>query len=351
MSTEQSIMAVIRAARPSFRSRHDRVAFAIHAAFLSAGYVLNSTGAAAFSDDALSASSSADEVGIDNWNEVEDNYAFVYSHPEKGSKKVLVKSLVMNDKLLVDALLEGDSQPLHLEVNVGEYVEDNGGMNYGSQFKNMRKLVADVNDKILDMLEISCYILFGSKKISRDDRDRPSIGVVHAEDPHISPPTSGFVVPPIPPKPPPLEKAPGPRPYIATRSSNFCCFLHSMNVANFERDHYFNCPLGDFKLFVFFLIMNTSIHCYTFVPNFCRGDFGGGSMLVGPQDPRFFGGRSGEPGLPGGQPGVPRGARFDPYGPPGLPGSEPGHFVRNPRRRGGGTHPDLHHFHDGSDFI
>lgn len=50
------------------------------------------------------------------WNEVEDYYAFLYSRHEKGSKKVSVKCLAMNDKLHVDALKEGDSEPLHLEV-------------------------------------------------------------------------------------------------------------------------------------------------------------------------------------------------------------------------------------------
>ncbi|EPS59826.1 hypothetical protein M569_14980, partial [Genlisea aurea] len=86
----------------------------------------------------------------------------------------------------------------------------------------------------------------------------------------------------------------------------------------------------------------------------CRGGLGEGSMLVGPGDPRFFGGRSGDIG-PGGLPTgvVPPGARFDPYGPPGVPGFEPNRFARNPRRPGGGggTHPDLQHFHDGYDFI
>lgn len=53
---------------------------------------------------------------MDNWNDVEDNYGFVYSNPDKGSRKVLVKCLVMNDKLLVDVLKEGGSQPLHLEL-------------------------------------------------------------------------------------------------------------------------------------------------------------------------------------------------------------------------------------------
>lgn len=57
-----------------------------------------------------------DEVGMDQWNELDDEYAFVYVNPEKGSKNVLVKCLVMNDKLLVDALADGSSEPVHLEI-------------------------------------------------------------------------------------------------------------------------------------------------------------------------------------------------------------------------------------------
>lgn len=57
-----------------------------------------------------------DEVSVDHWNELNDEYAFVYANPDKGSKKVLVKCLVMNEKLLVHALSEGFSEPLHLEI-------------------------------------------------------------------------------------------------------------------------------------------------------------------------------------------------------------------------------------------
>lgn len=57
-----------------------------------------------------------DEVGIENWNEFEDEYAFVYMNPEKDSKKVLVKCLVMDDKFLVDAVADGGSEPVHLEI-------------------------------------------------------------------------------------------------------------------------------------------------------------------------------------------------------------------------------------------
>jgi len=57
-----------------------------------------------------------DEVSVDNWNELSEEYAFVYANPEKGSEKVLVKCLVMNDKLLVHVLSQGSSEPLSLEI-------------------------------------------------------------------------------------------------------------------------------------------------------------------------------------------------------------------------------------------
>ncbi|KAG9142578.1 hypothetical protein Leryth_011665 [Lithospermum erythrorhizon] len=305
MATEQSVLALIRASRPTFRNHHDKAAFAIHAAFLSAGFVLNATGATASSDDALSTTSSTDEVGIDKWNEFEENYAFIYS---KGAKKVLVKCLVMNDKLMVDALKEGDSEPMHLEINVEDYVRDNGEANYSSQFKNLGKLVADVDSHILNKVNGSPKDASSKQATSSESRglrddDHPNYGYIETD--HRSPfyHPSGVVVPPVPP--------------FGGGSDLF--------------------PEG--------------------VPGMypSRGDFGGsGGMLIGPHDPRFFGGR-GEPGLPGGfhggQPGIPPGVRFDPYGPPSVPGFEPGRFVREPRRPGRGTHPDLEHFDGGDDFI
>ncbi|XP_051114339.1 probable proteasome inhibitor [Andrographis paniculata] len=302
MATEQSMLAVIRAARPSFRNRYDKAAFALHAAFLSAGFVLNATGAAASGDDAL-ASSSSDEVGLDNWNEVEDCYAFVYSSPQKRSKKVLVKCLVMNDKLFVDALEEGDkSQPMHLEINVAEYVGDNGGGNYSSQFKNLGKLAGDINKELLGKLDGISSAGSSSQPSSseanlRDDRGNRPVADVNTEDPYVSPLLSRMVPPVYDPRHSDLLPGPGAGMYPT------------------------------------------------------RGDLGGGSSLIGPHDPMFGIGGGRQPVFPGGQPGVPPGARFDPFGPPGVPGFEPGRFARNPQRPGGGTHPDLHHFHDGADFI
>ncbi|KAK9290693.1 hypothetical protein L1049_008867 [Liquidambar formosana] len=301
MASEKSVMAVIRASRPSFRNNHDKVAFAVHASFLASGYVLAATGPPAFSDTALS-SPSSDEVGIDHWNELDGDYAFVYVNPEN-SKKVLVKCLAINDKLPVDALAEGSSEPVHLELNVGDYVEENLGPNYSGQYKNLDKLVKSLDKEILSKLDGSSSTgssldkpsCSETRQESRRNLNEPGVGVAEPYGPQIYP--TGVVYPPVG-------------------------------------------PIGSSDLFP-----GSGAGIYP-----TRADPGGG-MLLGPNDPRWFGGLGGEPGFPGGQPGVPPGARFDPYGPPGIPGFEPNRFARNPRRPGSGIHPDLEHFGGGSDFI
>lgn len=55
-------------------------------------------------------------MGLDQWNELENEYAFVYANPEKGSKKVLVKCLVINGTLSADAVADGASQNVHCEL-------------------------------------------------------------------------------------------------------------------------------------------------------------------------------------------------------------------------------------------
>ncbi|KAJ0028766.1 hypothetical protein Pint_35302 [Pistacia integerrima] len=149
MADEKSVMAVIRAARPTFRNNHDKLAFLVHASFLASGHVLTATGSSA---DASFSSPSTDEVGLDHWNDLEDNYAFVYINPENGSKKVLVKCLVMGNILVVDALVQGASEPVHLEIDVGQYVEEDGTANYSGQFKNLDKLVKFLDTEILSKL-------------------------------------------------------------------------------------------------------------------------------------------------------------------------------------------------------
>ncbi|GMY14457.1 probable proteasome inhibitor isoform X1 [Fagus crenata] len=298
MANDKSVMAVIRSARPSFRNKYDKVAFAVHATFLASGYVLTATGPPAFANNVLT-SPSTEEVSIDHWNELEDEYGFVYTNPEKDSKKVLVKCLVMNDKFLIDALADGvpdDFEPIHVEINPDDYVGEDGGTNFSTQYKNLDGLVKTLDTQLLSKL-------YGSSQ-----------------------PTSSN-------NPPPSSETSE----TSSRNVNLGVPIHPAGIV-FPPVY----PIGGSDLFP-----GPGAGMYP-----TRGGFGpGGSMLLGPDDPLWLGRIGGDPGFPGGLPGVPPGARFDPYGPPGIPGFEPNRFARAPRRPGSGTHPDLEHFGSGSDFI
>ncbi|GAB2298835.1 hypothetical protein Dimus_032912 [Dionaea muscipula] len=302
MVEEKSVLAVIRASRPNFRNDADKVAFAVHSNFVASGFVLNSTGPPAFSESALS-SPSTEEVGVDRWNEFDDEYAFVYLDPEKGNKKVLVKCLLMGDKLLVDAVSDG-SEATHLEINIDDYVAENAGSNYNTLYKNLGKLISSLDSEILSRLDgpSKSSSKTGSSRSTHQESISSHIDAVINEPQGPRDFPQGVVVPPVHPAgSSDLFPGPGAGMY----------------------------PSGGF------------------------GIGGEGSLLLGPDDPRWFGGRGGQPGFPGGGLNVPPGARFDPYGPPGIPGFEPSRFTRFPRRPGGGIHPDLEHLGsgNGADYI
>ncbi|XP_058075939.1 probable proteasome inhibitor [Magnolia sinica] len=304
MGTATSVMVVIRASRPSFRKPHDKIAFAVHASFLSSGYTLIATGTSAFSHPTTPPSSEQGEVGIDGWNELDDCYGFIYTKTEKGTKiSVLVKCLVIGDKLVIDALpLEDDQkEPYKLRIKVKDYVSDEGNRptNYSKMYKNfpalVEKLQSDLLDKLENNLKSKCSTPSTSRWVATQkgkglDRspNQPGVGVFPEDRPY----SSGIKYPPV---------------SLPTVIDD----LHPGPGAGFYRT---------------------------------RGGSGfGGGMLMGPNDPRW-GGIGGE--QPGGglDPGIPPGSHFDPYGPPGVPGFEPSRFVRNPRCPGGGTHLDLEHF-------
>ncbi|XP_019459458.1 PREDICTED: probable proteasome inhibitor [Lupinus angustifolius] len=299
MATDKSVMAVIRAGRPTFRNQNDKIAFAVHASFLASGYILTATGPQALNDTAFY-NSSNDEVSIDQWNELNDEYAFIYANPEKGLKKVLLKCVVMNENLIVDGLAEGSSEPAHFVINVEEYAGEDGGNNYSQQFKNLEKLVKSIDAEILSKLDGSTAKASSSSNRSSETNDRTRQGIYEPGAGFgglVAPPNhpSGIILPPVP-SGSGSDLFPGP-------------------------------GAGMYPT---------------------RGDPGfGGSMLFGPNDPRWLGG--GGPAFHGGQPGVPPGARFDPYGPPGVPGFEPNRFARNPPRPGYDGHPDLQHFRRDAD--
>ncbi|XP_050382998.1 probable proteasome inhibitor [Argentina anserina] len=330
MANDKSVMAVIRAARPSFRNANDKVAFAVHASFVASGFQLLAAGRSAFVENALS--SSTEEVGVENWNELEDEYAFVYVNPEKGSKKVLVKCLVIDGALSVDAVADGASQNVHCEFSVGDYVQENEGGNYSSQFKNMDTLVNNLNAQVLSKLDESSAPKPTSSNGTKISGNKPGSGAGS----------------------------------------------HGVNVGGGNEDLYPGAGSGRYPGGGDDLYPGAGAGNY---PNRfpvgggdlypgpgagmpSRGGFDDGSMFVGPNDRRFGGvGQPGFPGFPGGLPGiadprfggerpfgVPLGARFDPYGPPGLADFDPD-CSRRPQGPGSRTHPALEQPGSGSDFI
>lgn len=62
MPNEKSVMAVIRAARPTFRNDFDKIAFVVHASFLASGHVLTATGLAADTEFTSPSSSTGTEM-------------------------------------------------------------------------------------------------------------------------------------------------------------------------------------------------------------------------------------------------------------------------------------------------
>ncbi|WOK96439.1 putative proteasome inhibitor [Canna indica] len=275
MASESSVMAVIRASRPSFRNPHDKVAFAVHASFLAAEFSLIATGSRALSDNPPT---DGEEVGIDGWNELEDAYAFVYTKTVKGSKKaVLVKCLPIGDLLAVDVLNLNESQeePFHLQIKINDYLSDvaDRTSNYAQLYKNLKGLIDSLDSGVVSKLEPKIESSSSTRSDARSKRNtssEPSARVPGQADPY----NPGIVYPPIP----------------------------SSGIS----DLYPGPGAG-------------------FYPQ--RGPGIDGGMLVGPNDPRFFGSDE-RAGFLGGLPGVPPGARFDPYGPPGVPGFEPSRFVR-----------------------
>ncbi|KAJ1291319.1 hypothetical protein BS78_02G307500 [Paspalum vaginatum] len=301
MVTDAAAMAVVRAARPALRGAHDGVAFAAHAAFLAAGYSLCAVGPDALADPSPSGD---EEVGIDGWNSMENCYAFLYSKEEKGKKKrVLVKCLVIGELLAIDVLdLEAQDKGMYnIQINVKDFFSEEQPKNYGDMYKNFAGLIDAVNSSVLSKLDAKDAGAEAGKNpdTTAKNPDAESSSSIHSSEnpgPRTTDP-SGLIYPPI-------------------------------------------APLGSDDLF--------PGPGAGFYPH--SGIGSGGSMHVGPNDPRFFPSNP-FPASFGGPGSVPPGGRYDPIGPPGVPGFEPSSFVRRPRRPpGGSTHPDLEFFQQGPDF-
>ncbi|XP_062190198.1 probable proteasome inhibitor isoform X2 [Phragmites australis] len=304
MVTDAAAMAVVRAARPALRGAHDGVAFAAHATFLAAGYSLCAVGPSALTDPPPSGE---EEVGIDGWNSMENCYAFLYTKEENAKKKrVLVKCLVIGDLLAIDVLdLEAQHEgPYNIQINVKDFFSEEHPKNYGDMYKNFAGLIETVNSNVLSKLDGKDAGAAAAK--NPDAESSSSIHNSENPGPRTTEP-SGY---------------PGPRTIEPSG-------LVYPPIAPLGSDDLYPAPGAGFY------------------PH--SGIGSGGSMHVGPNDPRFF--PSNPFPAPFGGPGsVPPGGRYDPIGPPDVPGFEPSRFVRRARRPGGSTHPDLEFFQQGPDF-
>ncbi|XP_010488776.1 PREDICTED: probable proteasome inhibitor [Camelina sativa] len=183
MATPHAVMGVIRSVMPGFRNNYDKVAFVVHASFVISGFILTATGRPAFVHDALSSPTTKSLVGIEGWNEFDQEYAFVYKKPVKGSKtkvrKALVKCLVMNDKILVVVITEDGNEPAHLQIEVGNYTDESKEeRDYDAQFKNLKKLVNDLKSEILFKLKHVSSATKSKSAKTNEEEPRDHVGML-----------------------------------------------------------------------------------------------------------------------------------------------------------------------------
>eukprot|EP00798_Chlamydomonas_sp_ICE-L_P025033 gene25033-10679_t len=141
-----TLNAVIRAARPTFRSKNDKVAFAVHSSITLNGLQLLAVGAAV---ERLDIPVGAPEVSVDGWNSTPDEmYAFLYSLPRpppspqdssaQEKLRLLVKCIPMDDTLVVSVLrvlasAANLASPDILELSVDKFATDAQDVSAGYQ--------------------------------------------------------------------------------------------------------------------------------------------------------------------------------------------------------------------------
>lgn len=304
MMTPQTLLSLVMALRPKFRSRSDRLAFAAHAFMIAQGFKLEAVG-----DDAEKASSAdsiqcnEDEVDISKWNSSTDAYTFLYNPNlwQQGvvTVPILLKMVNLGDQLLLSwVTLKSSSQesqqvelkgPHQLELKVDNYTTSKAEL--PACYQNLADLIDKLHSKV-----VSVHGYLVCKPESSDTKSTAAASTRQEPLPDYGAAEDEF----------PSE----PRRYVEP-------------------------PIGG---------MGNSD---AVPPGFRPPGYGGlqepfpagmgrsGGMHVGPDDP-LFAGRSGmqRPGRAGVNP---AGARYDPIGPPGMPGFNPDDFQTGRRP----LHPDL----------
>ncbi|DBB02948.1 TPA: hypothetical protein ACH3X1_013545 [Trebouxia sp. C0004] len=135
MTTPNALVSMIMAMNPTFRTRNDRVAFAVHAFMVANGFKLEAVGDNA--DKASSAESirSSERVAeFDTWNASADAYTFLYNPDpwQQGviEKPMLLKIVSLGDQLLLNwvTLHSAQHEPQQLELEASHYITSKSGL-------------------------------------------------------------------------------------------------------------------------------------------------------------------------------------------------------------------------------
>ncbi|KAL0020495.1 hypothetical protein WJX77_011207 [Trebouxia sp. C0004] len=299
MTTPNALVSMIMAMNPTFRTRNDRVAFAVHAFMVANGFKLEAVGDNA--DKASSAESirSSERVAeFDTWNASADAYTFLYNPDpwQQGviEKPMLLKIVSLGDQLLLNwvTLHSAQHEPQQLELEASHYITSKSGL--PACYQNIDDLVGKLRSTThpaeqsagLKPREAASAKGQLNNAASMRQEAEPDYGAADDEFPkesrRIAQPPSGILG------------------------------SHDAVPPGFQPPGY-----GGLQ------------------ESFPGGMGRTGGMHMGPDDPLFAGrsgmGRSGRPGL------NPPGARYDPIGPPGMPGFNPDDF----QRRLGQIHPDM----------
>jgi proteasome inhibitor subunit 1 (PI31) len=191
MATPAATLAVLRASRPRCRHASDVLAFALHAAFSSAGFRLVAAGPKV--DDSGSADATAppddSEDPLDDWNAWDDVHAFSYVPETSGggrrvrdetSSALMLKSVVLKTLTVGDACVasvsatwnRGDTKIACAQIDLSKHIDaELARTDPVGAVRDVDELVAEVNEKLLP-----CEKGGSAKSRDREERERNGSG-------------------------------------------------------------------------------------------------------------------------------------------------------------------------------
>lgn len=308
---------------PYYRSKEDKVAYAIHAYILSLNYKLNAVGIAA-EDESTDWTSPRDEIDHQGWNDntsAEGFYTFRYQDLDNNKRPPLYVKIMTAAPGTFLLHWAPNKHNDTVMIDVAKFTTDNP--NPASSYKNLPLLIGTLQQCSLGIPTAPTEQPSGPGSSSSSRGGAPTV-------PSPSPQPSGPDYNSTNDENPLRMAPPTRRPVPGYGSPGMPLGIGTEDVV----------PPG---------VRPPGYHHPPLPGNLPSGPHRGGGMHVGPGDPIFgtgrygrgvgVGGREGGGGVGGGGGEVlPPGARWDPIAPEGLPGAHPEDYVPELRPR---IHPDV----------